>query len=91
MGETIWLISIAVDVYDTAAPVAARRTLESAKRRCDEDRKLNSAEDYSVGPIKWEAFKDGEMTGEAVITYTISGREHTATQLFILEEMILED
>jgi hypothetical protein len=89
--ETIWLISIAVDVYDTAAPVAARRSLESAKRRCDEHRKLATGDDYSVGPISWETGHNGDVTGEAVITFTVNGQQHETKQLFILEEINLED
>lgn len=89
--ETIWLISIAIDAYDNAVPIAARRSVESAKHRCDEHRKLSNGDDYSLEPIEWNEYKDGEVTGTAVISYLIKGKVHKTTQLYIIEEVSLED
>jgi hypothetical protein len=91
MSETIWLISATSDPYDGATPLAARRKLDSAKHYCDENRKLHEAKDYSVGPITWEAERNGEITGKAVITFIFHGKKDKLTQLYILEEINLED
>lgn len=90
MTEQIWLISIAPE-YEEASPLCARRSLESAKKRCDEHRTMYVTEDYSVGPITWGDKNTGEVLGEAVITYTIKGKTQTTRQMFVLTELNLED
>lgn len=90
MTEKIWLISIASE-YEEATPLTARRTLESAKQRCDEHRKLHVTEDYSVGPITWGTERNSELLGEAVVTYTYHGKQQTAKQIYVLEELNLDD
>ena len=90
MSETIWLISILIDEYSGAEPLVARRSLESAKRRCDENRKLNKSDDYSIGPITWVTSAE-QVTGTAVVTYISKGETRTISQIYLIDEMKLED
>lgn len=90
MTESIWLISVLPDEYSSAEPLCARRSLESAKRRCNEERELNQSDDYAIGGISW-SIGEHQATGEAVLTYIIKGKKIETKQVYLLEEINLED